>query len=257
MEHYETQHTIEISGNAYLGSNWGRKRKTAIFELWVEPLMHRSKRGSTPEDSHTITRVEQLDFHCIGSWWYAKFKVSYPPALVGEEEERHLEFIQKNLISFYNSPQNYTSPQMAKKNILNIVQELQAMLTRYAKAKVAKEAATSEHEKTKKDLESFSRIHRKEINPDGDGVRYTHGEDETETYLLSFHKHHEPRFTADFDLARAFRRFPQLFKVNPNTGSISISVDDVKALQADKVTSKQLAKFGIFLEEKEVFYAER
>lgn len=276
MKHYADVHDIEISGDQYIGANWTRKKKDWAlgfeFEWWIAPNDPKLKEK---------TRFEIVTFRTVGQWWYIKWRVSFPPgfdkanlefpqyfletkalaramppfadadeveALWLSKTKAELAFISKN---FYQSSSNYQEPMAVAKTLQTIEGTFQKLLVVFEKAKFQKQAASEAHSIAFADLEMLAKMHKVKINPEEEGVRV-----ETldgRTWLVSFHKHREVRFTADFDLAKAFRRFPGAFAVNGEKGTISISVDTVRELQKDKRTAAALTKHGIYIDESERF----
>lgn len=255
MQHYEDQEIVEVSGDCYVGSGWSRRKKQTAIEFAVENLLH----WTAPEGLTVFNRmercprVEQLEFRTVGAWWYARWRVSYPPDFDAEFRTFSKSQWQYTAQKLYTSPSSEPIDHTIMiKKLQTVEGTFQKLLIAFEKTKAEKQAATEAHSISYSDLELLAKLHKDKINPDDEGVRVetTDGKD----WLVSFHKHREVRFTADFDLAKAFRRFPQAFTVKGEKGTVSISVDTVRELQKDKVASKALEKLGIYIAETEVFY---
>ncbi len=255
MEHYDDKEIVEVSGDCYVGSGWSRAKKQNAIELMVENLLHWTEpKGLTRFNMHErCPRVEQLEFRTVGTWWYAKWCVSYPPDFDTEFRAFSKSQWQYSAERFYNTTQSEPINHNMKRKLLQTVEgDFQKRLIVFEKTKALKQAASEQHSIAYADLELLATMHKAKINPDDEGVHI-----ETldgKTWLVSFHKHREVRFKPEFDLAKAFRRFPQAFTVKGDKGTVSLSVDTVRELQKDKIASKALEKLGMYIAETKVFY---
>lgn len=80
MTHYDDQQEMEFSGDCWIGSHWGRKRKWAIIDNMLGlPLDMANREGQR-------VRAEMTDFAAVGCWWYCRWRVSFPPAFPDEDK---------------------------------------------------------------------------------------------------------------------------------------------------------------------------